>query len=1031
MKRLPILLLFVLLVASCTHTTSWDTAFRQPSKDSRPWTFWYWMYGCVSDSGIRADLEAYARAGIAGVYLMPIRDAEADRDSLGGKATQLSDEWWRMMDVATQTADSLGLEIGIHFSDGFALGGGPWIAEEESMQRIVWSDTTIEGTGKEATFLLPEPKHYGKYYEDIMAFAFPAPDSLVPHPNVSFPFRSTTECDIDFTSEKPFTLRSLRIVTGGNNYQAHRWTLLTSEDGQDYEQVCYIRPARQGWQNTDAQATYSIPTTTSRYFRFHWTPDGSEPGCEDMDAAKWSPVLKVADLQLSSMPTIDSYEGKSGLVWRVSPDVDEGQIVYHKKLTRQADGTYVGKLDPGMKWCVRRVGHASTGHTNATGGGAKGLECDKFSTLSVEKQFDNWFGQIRHRVKHPQVITRLHIDSWECGSQNWSKNFAEEFKARRGYDIEDWLPVMTGVPTTDVRKCNKFLRDVRTNIAELVNDVFFATVRKKANAEHILISAECVAPTMVSDGLAHFRYADIPMGEFWLRSPTHDKPNDMLDAISAAHAYGKPIIQAEGFTELRGTWDETPAMLKPLLDRQYCLGINKIVYHVSAHNPWPSRKPGMTLDGIGTFFQPGNTWWPEMPAFSSYAMRCQSLLQRGEPVVDIAVYSGAEVPRRALLPEKIIESLPGLVGKEKFISEANRLKNKSIPIEVSPIGVKHTKNITRADTYTNALRGYKYDTVNPEVLNGLTVNSDGSMTTADGMTYSVLVIPQSHLMNMRAIGHHDPQIENLRSRGAHIITDVWTADDLSTIGIQRDIVLPEGCDYTHRHTATDDVYFISNQTEKTVSFIPQVRSSFPNIYLADPITGDISRLATNQSITLLPFGSTFVVYSSEKIEVPDFKPFRATHSTTLDGEWQMWFHDNEAFVATRGADHESWSHMSDPRLRYYSGHVTYKTRLSLTEVPTSARLVLLEVHDIATVFVNQKPCGTLWTKPYTADVGSALQNGDNDITIVVVNTWANALLGQSLGTPPFDGIWTNARYRLAEKEPLEAGLIGPVVLEYE
>ena len=41
----------------------------------------------------------------------------------------------------------------------------------------------------------------------------------------------------------------------------------------------------------------------------------------------------------------------------------------------------------------------------------------------------------------------------------------------------------------------------------------------------------------------------------------------MLDAISGAHIYGKNIIQAEGFTEVRGTWDEHPAMLKALLDR--------------------------------------------------------------------------------------------------------------------------------------------------------------------------------------------------------------------------------------------------------------------------------------------------------------------------------------------------------------------------------------------------------------------------------------------------------------------------------
>ena len=81
------------------------------------------------------------------------------------------------------------------------------------------------------------------------------------------------------------------------------------------------------------------------------------------------------------------------------------------------------------------------------------------------------------------------------------------------------------------------------------------------------------------------------MGEFWLNSPTHDKPNDMLDAISGAHIYGKNIIQAEGFTEVRGTWDEYPGMLKALLDRNYALGINRLFYHVYVHNPGWTASP--------------------------------------------------------------------------------------------------------------------------------------------------------------------------------------------------------------------------------------------------------------------------------------------------------------------------------------------------------------------------------------------------------------------------------------------------------
>jgi hypothetical protein len=83
----------------------------------------------------------------------------------------------------------------------------------------------------------------------------------------------------------------------------------------------------------------------------------------------------------------------------------------------------------------------------------------------------------------------------------------------------------------------------------------------------------------------------------------------MFDAISGAHIYGKPIIQAEAFTELRMAWDEHPGMLKTLGDRNYAMGINRLVYHVFMHNPWLDRAPGMTLNGIGLYFQRDQTWW--------------------------------------------------------------------------------------------------------------------------------------------------------------------------------------------------------------------------------------------------------------------------------------------------------------------------------------------------------------------------------------------------------------------------------------
>ena len=255
-------------------------------------------------------------------------------------------------------------------------------------------------------------------------------------------------------------------------------------------------------------------------------------------------------------------------------------------------------------------------------------------------------------------------------------------------------------------------------------------------------SAESVAPTMLSDGLMHYKTVDIPMGEFWLNSPTHDKPNDMLDAISGAHIYGKPIVQAEAFTTVRMDWSEHPAMLKPVQDRNYALGINKLVYHVFTHNPWMDRKPGMTLDGVGLYFQRDQPWWKAGRAWVEYAQRCQALLQVGKPVADIAVFTGEELPRRSVLPDRLISTLPGLFGADAVKLEEQRLANKGEPLRELPAGVRHSANMADPEDWIDPLRGYAYDSFNPDALLSATVNNH-RVEFEGGANYGVIVLPQA------------------------------------------------------------------------------------------------------------------------------------------------------------------------------------------------------------------------------------------------------------------------------------------------
>ncbi|GAA4206343.1 glycosyl hydrolase [Pedobacter jeongneungensis] len=899
--RLNKILIVLLLSLHCSVSLS-----AQENENAKPWVFWYWVKGAVSKAGITADLEAMKANGIAGAYLMSIQGPDKT-PVYSPPAVQLTPEWWQMVEFAMSEAKRLNLKLGMHVSDGFALAGGPWITPELSMQKVVWSKVNISNTDNKISLTQPESKQ--NYYKDIAVYAYPSPvgegvstRTVIPkitasngadatglvQPGNKKNFGSNEPCYIQYEFEKPFTCRTITIKVSGNNYQAQRLAIEVSDDGKVFSAIGRLEAPRHGWQDTDEDVTHSIVPTTAKFFRFIYDKKGSEPGSEDLDAAKWKPSLKLVNLELSSEAQINQFEGKNGSVWRISKRSTEAEIAKNLcvplnkilNLTDKLnpDGTLNWKA-PKDNWTILRVGHTSTGHSNATGGGGMGLECDKFNPEAVELQFNNWYGEA---LKHggPQIAKKVlsifHVDSWECGSQNWSPVFKAEFLKRRGYDLTPYLPIMTGLPVESTSVSESFLYDVRKTISELVVDQFYKTLAKLTKEQGFTFTAESIAPTMMSDGLLHYKTVDVPMGEFWLNSPTHDKPNDMLDAISGAHIYGKNIIQAEAFTTVRMDWNESPANMKTLQDRNYALGINKLVYHVFTHNPWTDRKPGMTLDGVGLYFQRDQTWWKAGKAWIDYAERTQDLLQQGKPVVDIAVFTGEELPRRSVLPDRLVETLPGIFGEEVVEAEKKRLANVGEPLRQIPSGVTHSANMADPENWVNPLRGYAYDSFNPDVLTTATVKN-GNVVFGSGATYKILVFPGNMKMdpNYQYMSYETvKKLSALVKAGAKIIIgdkplyqndlkqvneidfnkiveEIWGGsfsqiyndihpietkdlgkgvifkapyygDSFEKMNVQRDFYAIEQkakyatkLTYTHRKSAEKDIYFISNQLGST------------------------------------------------------------------------------------------------------------------------------------------------------------------------------------------------------------------------
>jgi len=930
MKKITSLrfLFLVFLLSVCMPLIS---AARQ-NEDAKPWVLWYWVKAGVSKAGITADLEAMKANGIGGAYLVTIQGADPT-PLYHPTAVQLTPEWWQMVEFAMSEAKRLNLKMGMHISDGFALAGGPWITPELSMQKVVWSGINInKPTGK---IVLPQPESKENYYRDIGVYAYPSPagsgvstrtikpkitasngtdaTGLVKAGNKQS-FGSNEPCYIQYEFEAPFTCRSVTIKTGGNNYQAQRLAVEVSNDGKTFRSIGRLEPPRHGWQDTDEDVTHSIKATTARFYRFVYDKKGSEPGAEDLDAAKWKPSLKLLNLELFAEAKINQFEGKNGSVWRVSNRSTSGEIpkelcIPLSQLINitdrlQADGS-VNWTPPSGNWTILRIGHTSTGHTNATGGGGRGLESDKFNPEATKLQIRNWYGEA---MKHAgpelakKVFSVFYVDSWECGSQNWSPVFKAEFKKRRGYDLTKYLPVMTGLPVENVSVSENFLYDVRKTISELVVDKFYHTLAGFAKEQGLKFTAESVAPTMMSDGLLHYKTVDMPMGEFWLNSPTHDKPNDMLDAISAAHIYGKNIVQAEAFTTVRMDWNEHPGNMKTLLDRNYALGVNKLVYHVFTHNPWVNRKPGMTLDGVGLYFQRDQTWWKLGKAWVDYAARTQHLLQQGIPVADIAVFTGEELPRRSVLPNRLLQTLPGIFGKQVVAAEKIRLANVGEPLRQIPSGVTHSANMADPENWVNPLRGYAYDSFNPDVLASATVKN-GNVVFSSGASYKVLVFtgkmslnPNYQYISFETLNKfyqlikqgakviiaekplYQPGImQTDNARFNKIAEEIWDghfsakmnhsaqilyrklglgliykapfyAEDFGDLGAERDLTITENGSgfesyagyvaFAHRKAADKDIYFISNQLDKVRELSFQFNIKDKRPVIYDAVTND-------------------------------------------------------------------------------------------------------------------------------------------------------------------------------------------------
>lgn len=580
-----------------------------------------------------------------------------------------------------------------------------------------------------------------------------------------------------------------------------------------------------------------------------------------------------------------------------------------------ADGTLNWDV-PAGKWLILRLGHTCTGAVNApapvTG---RGLEVDKLSREAMDAFWPGFMGRvIKAAGPHAgKVLNNALIDSYETGYQNWTPRFRQEFERLRGYDPLPYLPVVTGRIVGNLEMSERFLWDFRRTIADLWAANYYGYFAELCKKHGMLFSTEPYGNGNF-DNLQCGGIADVPMGEFW--APQGWALETAKLAASAAHTHGRRIVGAESFTadETNGRWLLEPAGIKALGDLVFTRGVNRYIFHRYAHQPWLHLYPGMTMGPWGMHLERTVTWWEHAPAWFRYISRCQYLLQTGLFVADVCYFVGEAGPN----------DLPGRQGLEPVLPT-----------------------------------GYDYDGCDATVVLKRMRVQNGRIVLPDGMSYAMLVLPPSRFMTpamirtianlvrdgATVVGPRPEQSPSLTGYPACDVTvrqlamEVWGPCDGTTVKEHRygrgrvfwglsmpeilrrlrilpdfEVVSPASArlEYIHRRIGAAEVYFVSNQQQRTVTATCRFRVAGKSPELWDPETGSVRPAPVwrpDQGRTLVqlrldPTQSVFVVFRKPApgSSVTSVRRFGATPDAEPEERIEIRMARYEARDGSRGAD---------------------------------------------------------------------------------------------------------------------------------
>ena len=318
--------------------------------------------------------------------------------------------------------------------------------------------------------------------------------------------------------------------------------------------------------------------------------------------------------------------------------------------------------------------------------------------------------------------------------------------------------------------------------------------------------------------------------------------------------------------------------------------------------------------------------------------------------------------------------------------------------------------------------GYDFDILNTDILLNKMAVSKNKLVLPAGLSYRLLVIPNRKDIPVKAMD----KVMKLIAAEANVLflnsdnmpnglkgydlKDISIDAALNKMAVAKDFTGDENkFDFIHRKTATEDIYFVRNKTDKALEEDCLFRAMGNQVEFWDPVTAgqyqlkeySINKGLTKLKLQLAPYASCFIVFNLTNRRLPEYKFQTIFQSSEIEEPWILSFPKNwgapESVKLTKLI---SWTDHPNEGIKYFSGTASYKSSFDISskslENGSIININLGEVLDVAKVLINGKSAGILWTPPYTLNIKNYLKPGTNSFEIQITNMWINRLTGDMI-----------------------------------